>query len=628
MTGWRRLVPKIRRLAEEAKSLNDLDLRKQSLSLRFRIKSGESVESVLAEAFALVTEASRRTLNMVHFDVQLIGGMAMYHGAIVEMETGEGKTLTATLPLYIRALAGKGALLATVNDYLAQRDADWMRPIYDKLGMSIGVIQTQMPQPSRRKAYACDIIYGTAKEFGFDFLRDRLLLRASGQALDFETVNQMSGRPSLSGDQPVQRGAYFALVDEADSVLIDDARTPLIISCIPGEAEKIAACCYDWASQVVDQFNEDEQYEYDHEKKKAELTVEGRLLVRSLSKPDLMNSVGLVDMYEYIERAVKVDHEFERDRQYVIRDDEVVIVDESTGRLAEGRKWRAGIHQAIEAREKVEVTVDTGQAARVTVQDYFLRFQFLAGMTGTARTAARELRTIYKLPVVPIPTNKPSQRERLPEVVYGTGVDKWAAVVEEIREVHTTGRPVLVGTRSIERSELLSHLLSQAGLEHQVLNAHRIEAEAEIIAQAGQRGRVTVSTNMAGRGTDIKLGDGVAELGGLHVICTELHDSARIDRQLAGRCGRQGDPGSVQQYLALDDEILLTGIGPKKSERLRQVGQRATGNLARLTGIFGRAQSRTERRNYRGRKMLMYHEKQLRKMQTEIGQDPYLDTPD
>jgi len=621
-------VPKVRQLAEEAKSLNDLDLRKQSLSLRFRIKSGESMESVLPEAFALVTEASRRTLNMVHFDVQLIGGMAMFHGSIVEMETGEGKTLTATLPLYIRALAGKGALLATVNDYLAQRDADWMRPIYDKLGLSIGVIQTQMPQPSRRKAYASDITYGTAKEFGFDFLRDRLLLRANGQALDFETVNQMSGRPSLSGEQPVQRGAYFSLVDEADSVLIDDARTPLIISCLPGEAEKIAASCYDWASQVVEQFDEDEHFEYDHEKKKAELTVEGRLLVRSLSKPDLMNSVGLVDMYEYIERAVKVDREFERDRQYVIRDDEVVIVDESTGRLAEGRKWRAGIHQAIEARENVEVTVDTGQAARVTVQDYFMRFQFLGGMTGTARSAARELRTIYKLPVVPIPTNKPSQRERLAEVVYGTGIDKWAAIVEEIREVHATGRPVLIGTRSIERSELLSNLLSQAGVEHQVLNAHRIEAEAEIVSQAGQAGRVTVSTNMAGRGTDIKLGDGVAELGGLHVICTELHDSARIDRQLAGRCGRQGDPGSVQQYLALDDEILLTGIGPKKSERLRQVGQKATGSLARLTRLFGRAQNRTERRNYRGRKMLMYHEKQLRKMQTEIGQDPYLDTPD
>ncbi len=570
---------------------------------------------------------------MVHFDVQLLGGMAMFHGAIVEMETGEGKTLTATLSLYLRALSGKGALLATVNDYLAQRDANWMRPIYDKLGMSVGVIQTQMPQPNRRKAYSCNITYGTAKEFGFDFLRDRLLLRANGQALDFDAVNQVTGHPSLSGEQPVQRGAYFALVDEADSVLIDDARTPLIISCLPGESEKVAAASYRWAYQVVDQFDEDEHYEYDHEKKKAELTVEGRLLVRKLSKPDLMNRVGLIDMYDYIERAIKVEREFDRDRQYVVRDEEIVIVDESTGRLAEGRKWRAGIHQAIEARENVEVTLDTGQAARVTVQDFFMRFQFLSGMTGTARSAARELRAIYKLPVVPVPTNKPSQRQRLEERVYGTGVDKWAAIVEEICQVHATGRPVLVGTRSIERSELLSQLLSQAGIKHQVLNARRIEAEAEIVAQAGQPDKVTVSTNMAGRGTDIKLGEGVAELGGLHVICTELHDSARIDRQLGGRCGRQGDPGTVRQCLALDDEILLTGLGPHKSERLRSLGKRAIGkqdpgSLGRLVGLFHRAQNRAERHNYRGRKMLMYHEKQLRKMQTEIGQDPYLDTPD
>jgi len=628
LTRWRRLVPRIRQLAEEAEPLSDPELRKQSLSLRFRVKSGEPMASILPEAFALVCEASRRTLGMVHFDVQLVGGAAMFHGAIAEMETGEGKTLTATLPLYLRALAGKGALLATVNDYLAHRDAEWMRPIYEALGLTVGVIQTHMPQTQSRKAYGCDITYGTAKEFGFDFLKDRLLLRAGHQSLDYETTNRISGAPSLSGEQPVQRAPYFVVVDEADSVLIDDARTPLIISCLPGEAEMIAASCYNWAANFVGKFDEDEHYEYDHEKKKVELTIEGRLLVRTLPKPELMNSVGLVDMYEYIERAIKVEQEFERDRQYVVSDGEIVIVDESTGRLAEGRKWRSGIHQAIEAREQVEVTVDSGQAARVTVQDFFMRFPFVAGMTGTASTAARELRSIYKLPVATIPTNKPSQRERLADRVFGSGVDKWAAIVEEVQQVHKTGRPVLIGTRSIERSELLSRLLSQSGLKHQVLNAHRIEAEAEIVAQAGQPGKVTVSTNMAGRGTDIKLGEGVSELGGLHVICTELHDSARIDRQLGGRCGRQGDPGTTRQYMALDDEILLAGFGPRKAERYRKMGRRNSNNLSGLKRLFRRAQNKVERRNYRGRKMMMYQEKELRKMQTEIGQDPYLDTPD
>jgi len=410
--------------------------------------------------------------------------------------------------------------------------------------------------------------------------------------------------------------------------LIDEARTPLIISALPGETEKITACCYAWSAEHADDFEEDDDYEYDHEKKTVELTGRGRQKVRSLTKPELMNSVGLIDIYEHIERAIKVGREFFLDRQYVVRDGEIVIVDEATGRLAEGRKWSAGIHRAIEAKEEVEVTVPTGQAARVTIQDFFIRYRHLAGMTGTAITSAREIRKIYNLPVVPIPTNRPSRRKTLADRIYGTASTKWKAVVEEVRELNAVGRPVLIGTRSIDRSEVLSRLLKEAGIDHRVLNANRIAEEAEIVAEAGQPSRVTVSTNMAGRGTDVKLGEGVPELGGLHVICTELHDSARIDRQLMGRCGRQGDPGTVRQYLSLDDDVLLTGYGPDKARRLKELGEKANGNLSRMQRIFRRAQNRVERRNYRGRRVLLHYEKEQRKMQTEMGQDPYLDTPD
>jgi preprotein translocase subunit SecA len=628
LAQWRKtLLPQIKACEAGLDELDEYHLRKQSLSLRFRAKSGEPLEALLPEAFALVREAARRALGMEHYDVQLLGGVAVFHGAIAEMETGEGKTLTASLPVYLRALPGKGAHMATVNDYLARRDAEILRPLYELLGMSVGVVQAQQPQDQRRKAYNCDITYGTAKEFGFDFLRDRLLLRESGQPLTRSPGSRMAPESLGGGEKPVQRGAYFVLVDEADSVLIDEARTPLIISSLPGEKERIAAASYDWASEAVKQFEEDEHYEYDHDKKTVELTVEGRQLARTIPKPELMDTVGFVDVYEYIEQAIKVDREFFRDRHYIIRDGEVVIVDESTGRLAEGRKWRSGIHQAIEAREKVEITVDTGQAARVTIQDFFLRYKHLAGMTGTASSSARELKSIYKLRVLPIPTNRPVQRRRLPDRVFGTADAKWSAIVEEVRQVHATGRPILIGTRSIDRSELLSRLLDEAGIEHEVLNAHHVETEAEIVAAAGQRGKVTVSTNMAGRGTDIKLGPGVKELGGLHVICTELHDSARIDRQLAGRCGRQGDPGTVLQFLALDDDVLLTGFGPKKAKRLIAQGEQAA-PLSTNSRLFTTAQNRVERRNFRGRKQLLYHEKQRKKMQAEMGQDPYLDTPD
>ncbi|HEX7379097.1 MAG TPA: preprotein translocase subunit SecA [Pirellulales bacterium] len=625
LSNWQGLLPKIADLEAGFQRLSDPELRKQSLSLRYRAKSQEPLDRLMPEAYALVREAGRRTINMRHFDVQILGGIAMHHRSIVEMQTGEGKTLTATLPVYLHALAGRGVQLATVNDYLARRDAEWMGPIYDILGMSVGVIETQMTQPQRRKAYAADVTYGTAKEFGFDFLRDRLLLRRINEGLtDF--LGGMLGQQGPSAEEPVQRAANFVVVDEADSILIDEARTPLIISALPTEEEKIAVECYRWSAKVAGEFEDEEHYDYDHEKQSVELTAEGRQLVRSLPKPPAMDSVGMFTIYEYAERAIKVNRAFTLDRQYVVREGEIVIVDEYTGRLSEGRKWRDGIHQAIEAKEGVEVTVATGQAARVTVQDFFLRYEQLTGMTGTAISSAGELRKIYEVDVIPIPTNRPAVRQRLSDRIFGDAEQKWTAIVEEVRELHQQGRPILIGTRSIDKSVLLSHLLKQAGIEHQVLNAHQVSAEADIVARAGLKDRVTVSTNMAGRGTDIKLGDGIAELGGLHVILTEMHDSARIDRQLIGRCGRQGDPGTFRQYLSLDDDILLSGLGPDKADRLEERGKASSSGFDSLGRLFRKSQRIIERRHFRDRRVLMYYEKERQKLQKQMGQDPYLDT--
>jgi preprotein translocase subunit SecA len=625
LAAWSQQVARVAELDPQRREESDSQLRKASLSLRYRCRSGEPLERILPEAYSLVREAARRTLDMRHFDVQIVGGIALFNGSIAEMETGEGKTLTATLPLYLRALAGKGAHLATVNDYLARRDAEWMSPVYKLLGLSVGVIQSQMPPEQRAKEYAADITYGTAKEFGFDFLRDRLLLRKSGGA-----TGLLASRPDRSGggDQPVQREPHFALVDEADSILIDEARTPLIISALPGESQRRAVATYEWSASVTDLFVEGEHYEYDEEKRKIELTLGGCQLARSLPKPEPVDGVPLLDIYHYVERALKVARDFHRDRNYVVRDDEIVIVDEFTGRLSEGRKWSAGVHQAVEAKEKVKVTVESGHAARITVQDLFLRYRYLAGMTGTAASSAGELRKIYHLDVVVVPTNRPIRRWRQPDAVYATAEAKWMAIVEEVRALNATGRPVLIGTRTIDKSELLSRLLTASGIEHQVLNARHVAEEAEIVALAGEPGKVTVATNMAGRGTDIRLGPGVAELGGLHVICTEMHDSARIDRQLAGRCGRQGDPGTIRQYLALDDDILRVAYGPEKSQRLRAAGTRASGSLGAYTSLFRKAQRQIESRHYRDRNILLFHESERKKLLLEIGQDPYLDMPE
>ncbi len=627
MARWALLLPQIAEMEPGLMKLNDHELRKRSLSLRYRAKSGEPLARLLPEAYALVREAGRRTINMRHFDVQILGGIAMFHRSVVEMQTGEGKTLCATLPMYLYSLAGKSCHLATVNDYLARRDAEWMGPIYKALGIKVGVIETPMGQPERRKNYACDVVYGTAKEFGFDFLRDRLLLRRIREGQTDILAGMLGQRQGAGSEQPVQGEPFFALVDEADSILIDEARTPLIIGALPTDEEKLAVECYKWASTVVDEFEEDDDYEYDHEKKSVELTREGRQKVRTLAKPEAMDTVGMFHIYRYVERAIKVEREFIFERQYVVRDGEIVIVDEFTGRLSEGRKWRDGIHQAVEAKQGVEVTVATGQAARITVQDFFLRYERLAGMTGTAKSSAGELRKIYKVHVVIVPTNRPVIRQRLADLVFGSDEEKWQAIADEVAAMHEQGRPVLIGTRSIDKSEHLSKLLAERDIEHQILNANHIAAEADIVARAGLTGKVTVSTNMAGRGTDIKLGEGVKELGGLHVVCSEMHDSARIDWQLRGRCGRQGDPGSWRQYLALDDELLETGLGPKKARRYEALGEASGGSYNHLNGLFRRSQRKVERRHFRDRRALMYFEKQRKKMQQQMGQDVYLDTP-
>ncbi len=628
LARWSYELDRVNALEPEFQRMSDGELRKASLALRYRARSGEPLAKLLPEAFALVREAGNRTLGMRHFDVQILGGIAIFNRSIVEMQTGEGKTLTATAPLYLRALAGKGAMLATVNDYLAARDAELMGPIYKALGMKVGVIQSQQPTDQRRQAYQCDVTYGTAKEFGFDFLRDRLLLRRirEGQT---DILGAMLRESREKNEEPTQRiDPYFCLVDEADSILIDEASTPLIISALPTEEQKQEVEAYKWAADSIYEFVEEEDYTYDHDKREVELTREGRLKARRLPKPEAMERTGLYHIYEYVKQAIKVDREFHLDQQYVVRDGEIVIVDEFTGRLGEGRKWREGIHQAVEAKEGVEITVATGQAARITVQDFFLRFQHLAGMTGTAAASRTELAKIYKCKVVPVPTNRPPRRVQLETKVFATERAKWNAVVEEISELHELGRPVLIGTRTIDKSEILSTLLQERKMEHSVLNANRIAEEAAIVADAGHWGKVTVSTNMAGRGTDIKLPQEVLEIGGLHVVCTELHESARIDRQLIGRCGRQGDPGSYRQYLSLEDEILEKAFGPKRAKKIKAKGEAEPDReFSERIRMFYRAQKKVERKNYRNRKTMLYYEKERKKMQRGMGQDPYLDSP-
>ncbi len=628
LTKYRRCIAAVLQAQVGLADFDDDQMRRASLALRYRAQTGEDLEHLLVEGFALVREAARRTLGMEHYDVQLIAGSALHAGSVVEMQTGEGKTLTATLPLYLAALPGRGAHLSTANDYLAARDAELMRPVFAALGFSVGAVTAEHSRRERREAYACDVTYGTAKEFGFDFLRDRLFENHASATPDrFAAMVDEEGLTAGGSAAVVQREAFSMLVDEADSLLIDEARTPLVVSGMPGNDHASQIAIYRWAAQTPQHFHENEHYELEGKGRQVRLTAAGRRRVRELTAAGegLPHDAPLVDLYEHVERAIRADREYVRDRHYIVREGEVVIVDEFTGRLAEGRRWRDGLHQAVEAREGVEIGLPSGDAARVTLQDYMLRYERLAGMTGTIATAAHELEEIYHTPVLVVPTHRPPQRVALPDMVLATSEARWEAIVAEVRDVHATGRPVLIGTRSIDKSERLSRLLTAAGLEHQVLNARQLAAEAEIVAKAGQRGRITVATNMAGRGTDVRLSDEVRELGGLHVIISELHESARIDRQLIGRCGRQGDPGSYRTFMALDDDILLAGLGRKPAQRLLQLGLQRGGRFDRLARLFRRAQAKVERQHFLSRQKLLEFERERRKLQEQLGQNPFLD---
>ncbi len=598
-------------------------LRQASSDLSAEIQLADQAVKLYDRAADLVEQAIKLTLGFQLYPVQRAGGLIMAQGGVAEMQTGEGKTLTATLPLYLHGLTRKGAHLATANDYLASRDAEWMTPVYQALGLTVGCIVHGMTDAERRAAYACDITYGTCREFGFDFLRDRLRKR---QLEESKTLFGEGQTPSARNSRYVQRKPHFILVDEADSLLIDDARTPLVISASPSEAQKREVELYHWCAAVAPNMEDEQDYQYDREKRKVELTNHGMARVRSQSKPEGLKGLSLVDFYDFMERAIKVNRDFHLDQHYVILDGKIVIIDESTGRIAEGRRWSKGIHQAIEAKEKLDIEIQTNNAAQITIQQLCNRYPIIAGMTGTGLECKREFKRVYKSPVSRVPTNRPSQRQELPPRFFYSKDEKWAAVVQDVDEVSATGRPVLIGTRTIENSELLSSLLLQAGLRHVVLNARQVEHEAEIVAQAGQSGMITVATNMAGRGTDIKLGPGVAELGGLHVISAELHDSARIDRQLFGRCGRQGDPGSTRLYISAEDQLLELAFGRSKAERMRKVYRWR--KEAWWIETFRRAQRKIEHEHFKQRQVMMHSQKENFKVLKESGRDPYLDVAD
>src|SRR5436190_3992702 len=544
-------VADISELEPLIEKLSDDELRAKTAELRQRLENGEALDDLMVEAFAVVREAARRSIGLRPFDVQLVGGIVLHQGKIAEMKTGEGKTLVALLPLYLPALEGKGAHLITVHDYLARRDAGWNAPIYQALGMTVAVIGHEMsllydpdlldgthPDPrlqhlrpiSRGEAYQADITYGTNSEFGFDYLRDNM-------AVDLA--------------QCVQRGLNFAVVDEVDSILTDEARTPLIIA---GQAQESTEKYYQYA-RLIPRLSPDD-YTFDEKTKSASLTEDGIAKVERWTGIKNVYELEHVDEDHQINQALKAYTLFKRDRDYLVKDAEVIIVDEFTGRQQPGRRWADGLHQAVEAKEGVKVQQETQTLATITYQNYFRLYKKLAGMTGTAVTEAEEFDKIYKLQVVVIPTHKPMIREDNPDLIYKTEDAKFKAVADEIQETAGTGRPVLVGTVSVEKSERLARLLEKRGVPHEVLNAKQHEREALIVAKAGQAGAVTIATNMAGRGTDIVLGEGVADAGGLHIIGTERHESRRIDNQLRGRAGRQGDPGSSRFYISLEDDLM------------------------------------------------------------------------
>ena len=527
----RPIVREINALEPEVQKLRDEDFPVRMAEYREKVqKDGVSLDDILPNVFALVREAARRTMNMRHFDVQLIGGIVLHRGRIAEMKTGEGKTLVATLPVALNALSGKGVHVVTVNDYLASRDAKWMGQVYSFLGLTTGTIVHDMDDEQRKAAYACDITYGTNNEFGFDYLRDNM---------------------KFYPEQLVQRGHNYAIVDEVDSILIDEARTPLIISGASDESTEL----YQAMDDVVAHLDPDD-YTVDEKARTAMLTEKGVSHCEELTHLDNLFDPRNMVAQHHILQSLKAHFVFKRDVDYIVTNDQVVIVDEFTGRLMPGRRYSDGLHQALEAKEHVTIQPENQTLASITFQNYFRMYDKLAGMTGTADTEAVEFHEIYNLEVMTIPTNKPMIRKDYPDLIFQTQKEKFDAIVQAIRELYEKGQPVLVGTISIETSEMLSKRLKAIGIPHSVLNAKQHAKEAEIVAQAGQKGHVTIATNMAGRGTDIMLGEGVKELGGLHILGTERHESRRIDNQLRGRAGRQGDPGSSRFYLSLEDNLM------------------------------------------------------------------------
>ncbi|HPB38302.1 MAG TPA: preprotein translocase subunit SecA, partial [Syntrophorhabdus sp.] len=576
------LVEKVNSLEDEYRSLSDEQLKAKTPFFRERLEQGEELDMLLPEAFAAAREAAQRTVGMRHFDVQLIGGVVLHEGKIAEMATGEGKTLVATLPVYLNALTGLGVHVVTVNDYLARRDAEWMGPIYKFLGLSVGVIVHGLDDDERRNAYVSDVTYGTNNEFGFDYLRDNM---------------------KYSMDECVQREFNYAIVDEVDSILIDEARTPLIIS---GPAEESTDKYYK-INRLIYQIKKDKDFMVDEKAKSAYLTEEGVARIEKIINVDNLYDPKYVDLLHHINQALKAHNLFQRDVDYIVKDGQVIIVDEFTGRLMPGRRFSDGLHQALEAKENVKIERENQTLATVTFQNYFRMYKKLAGMTGTADTEAVEFKKIYNLDVTVIPTNRPLIRTNYADVVYRTEKEKFKAAIAEIEDLYKKGKPVLVGTLSIDKSERVSEILKRKGIPHHILNAKNHEREAEVIAQAGRSKAVTISTNMAGRGTDILLGgnpkflalsmakgktdteeyenileeakkicekdkEEVIRLGGLHILGTERHESRRIDNQLRGRAGRQGDPGSSRFYVSLEDEIMRLFGSDRVSPMLAKLG--------------------------------------------------------
>jgi preprotein translocase subunit SecA len=594
----RRTATAVNALESQMAALSDEALKAKTPEFKDRLAAGESLDDLLPQVFAVVREAGKRTLGMRHFDVQIMGGQVLYEGRIAEMKTGEGKTLVATLPVYARALEGRGVTVVTVNDYLARRDAEWMGPLYEFLGLSVGIIQHGLDSAERRAAYNCDVTYVTNNEVGFDYLRDNMAWQV---------------------EDLVQRELYFALVDEVDSILVDEARTPLIISGPSQESGEL----YEKFAQIIPRLKKGEDYTVDEKAHAVPIMEPGVAKVEKMLGVGNLYDQRNIELAHQLNAALKAWNLFHLDQQYIVKEGEVIIVDEFTGRLMYGRRYSDGIHQAIEAKEGIKVRGEDQTLATITFQNLFRLFDHLAGMTGTAKTEEREFRDIYGLDVVVVPTNMPMIRKDNSDIVFKSEKAKFEAVVNEIIGEHQKGRPVLVGTRSIEKSELLAAMLRRRGVECNVLNAKYHEQEAEIVKDAGQPAQVTIATNMAGRGTDIKLGEGVARNGGLHIIGTERHESRRIDNQLRGRSGRQGDPGSTRFYISLEDEVMRLFGGDRMTAIMDRVGftdeQPIESGL--VTKSIERAQSKVENHNYEIRKHVLEYDDVMNKQRSIIYAD-------